>query len=452
MISDTIVAQCTPSGSGAIALLRVSGPDALRVIARCAKLSSFLDLQTVGSHTINHGWVVDAQGSHLDEVLFLVMHAPRTFTGLHVVEITTHNNPFIIESVINRILECGARPAQNGEFTRQAVENGKLDLVKAEAINELIHANSQHQLKQSLEQLKGSFSSWIATLEESLLKISALCEASFEFLEEDMDFSPQMRTMLGNVATKIETIKATFNQQQHLRQGVRIALVGSVNAGKSSLFNALIGKQRAIVTDIAGTTRDVIEAGLYKDGVYLTLIDTAGLRNADDVIEQEGIRRSYNEAQQADIVLLVIDSSRIMTPEELTVYKALLETYQEKIIVINNKADLPTQQEDLASDTIHLSAKDCKGLIELESRIAEKINDLFVGIKSPFLLNKRHFELLTSLEKKLATIKTMLNAPIEYELVAYHLNDALETISQLTGKTITEKMMDTVFKEFCVGK
>jgi len=452
MVTDTIIAQCTPSGSGAIALLRVSGQEALTIVNRCAKLTSSQSLVGAQSHTINHGWIINDRGDHLDEVLFLVMHAPRTFTGFHVVEITTHNNPFIIESVITRIIECGARPAQNGEFTRQAVENGKIDLVQAEAINELIHANSQQQLKQSLEQLEGSFSSWTLIIEKDLLKISALCEASFEFLEEDVDFSDQIRTLLKVILQKIATVKQAFDQQQHLRQGIRIALIGSVNAGKSSLFNALVGKKRAIVTDIAGTTRDVIEAGLYKNGAYWTLIDTAGLRTTDDSIEKEGIKRSHEEAHAADIVLLVIDNSRAMIEEEHTVYKKLLEQYVEKIIIIKNKADLAAEEINFSHDTIMLSTKNNDDIKTLEELIQKKIDLIFTTTHTPFLLNKRHFTLLTGLEHKLFEVQTMLSGNIAYELVAYHLTDALENISQLTGKSITEKMMDTIFKEFCVGK
>lgn len=451
-ITDTIVAHCTPSGPGAIALIRVSGPDAVAIVAQCAQLSSKKSLLSVDTHTIHHGWVVTKEGKLIDEVMFFVMHAPRTFTGQTVVEISTHNNPFIIEAVIELLISSGARPAQRGEFTRQAVESGKLDLVQAEAINELIHANSEQLLQQSLQQLKGSFSHWIVQLETQLLKLIALCEASFEFLEEEIDFKQPIQEALTGIFSNIITIKYSFDQQQQLRNGVRIALIGSVNAGKSSLFNVLIGKNRAIVTDIAGTTRDVIEAGIYKNGVYLTLIDTAGLRQTADIIEQQGIERSYQEAQTADIIILVIDGSRITTEQEIVIYNTLLERHKDKIITIINKVDQPQKHTLIVKDCIKMCAQTKLGIEQLNQAIDSKITKLFAQNSSPFLVNKRHFTLLTSFEQKLKIVESMITDSIEYELVAYHLKDALETLTELTGKSVSEKAMDTVFKEFCVGK
>lgn len=452
MITETIVAQCTPTGPGAIALLRVSGPQALSIVTQCAKLSSKQLIDAASSHTIHHGWITDKNNDNLDEVMFLVMQGPKTFTGHNVVEITCHNNSFIIESIINRIIECGARPAQRGEFTRQAVESGKLDLIRAEAINELIHANSQHQLKLSLEQLSGSFSAWVLKLETALLKLIALCEASFEFIEEEIDFSEQMKSALAQIKSDIERIKKSFDQQQQLRQGIRIALIGSVNAGKSSLFNVLIGKERAIVTNIAGTTRDVIEAGLYKSGTYWTLIDTAGLRQTENIIEQEGIERSLKEAKTADVVLLVVDGSRTLTEQEEIAYKTILNNYGDKIILVQNKSDQSEETKSLFVGALLTSAQTGKGIKELEVLLEKRILKRFTQNSSPFLLNKRHFTTLVSFEQKLEVVKAMLQGQIEYELVAHHLKDALEVLTELTGKTVSEKAMDTVFKEFCVGK
>jgi tRNA modification GTPase len=452
MVTDTIVAQCTPSGPGALALIRISGPDAAFIATQCAKLSSKKALKNVPTHTIHHGWVVDKDGTHLDEVMFFVMHGPRTFTGTNVVEITTHNNPFIIESVIKQIIECGARLAQKGEFSRQAVENGKIDLVQAEAINELIHANSQQLLKQSLQQLEGSFSHFIAELETDIVTLVALCEASFEFLEEDVDFSQQIKTTIAGTLKKINSLKKSFDQQQQLRQGIRIALIGSVNAGKSSLFNALIGKQRAIVTDIAGTTRDVIEAGLYKNGVYWTLIDTAGLRQADNLVEQKGIERSHHEAKTADIVLLICDGSRLMTTEEKKVYQEIVANYKEKIIPIQSKSDLPEKIKSLFSDSFKVNETNKKSIQKLEKALEERIKKQFEKDSSPFLLNKRHFTTLLSFEEQLKNIQKMTTNTIEYELLAYHLKDALESLTELTGKSVNQKVFETVFQSFCVGK
>ncbi len=334
---QTIIAQCTPKGSGAIALLRLSGTNAIDIASKISTLASGKTLTQALSHTVHYGSVIDTNQKVVDKVMFIVMHAPRTFTGQNVVEITTHNNQFLVEEIIAHAINHGARLAQQGEFARRAVLNEKIDLVQAEAINELIHANTQLALKKSLAQLEGSFSHWIESIEQKLIKALALSEASFEFIdEEDLEFNQQINTIITKTLDTIARLKHTFDQQQQIREGIRIAIIGSVNAGKSSLFNALLKKDRAIVTSIAGTTRDVIEAGLYKNNNYWTLIDTAGLRQTENIIEQKGIERSHKEAELADIILLVIDGSRTMTTQEQQVYNELYAAHTDNTNVTKN--------------------------------------------------------------------------------------------------------------------
>jgi len=534
---QTIIAQCTPQGSGAIALLRISGPQALEVASRISILASKQTLTSVPTHTIHYGFILpfdtpafakasnghsgakpdgaasedrrtggeskpihktapkqiiysewaQEQSEKIDNVLFLVMHGPKTFTGEDTVEITCHNNPFIIEKIIELAIAAGARHAHNGEFTRRAVLNNKIDMVQAESINELIHANTQVSLKQAMAQVNGSFSHWIGGLEKNILKALAFCEASFEFLDEEITFDQQIKTFLQETLDTIHQVKLTFDKQQHIRQGIRIAIIGSVNVGKSSIFNALLHQQRAIVTNIAGTTRDVIEAGVYKNGNYWTLIDTAGLRETADIIEQEGITRSFEQAQLADIILLAFDRSRELTSRETEVYAKIIREHEEKIIYVHNKADLPAHASfgdstlagnldplvtNIGQDTrikaIAVSARPETnyinaghtptgqaniGIDKLEQEVESKIQAIFAAVTSPFLLNKRHHHILLALEKDLIHILSFFdNAQIPYELVAYHLNDALAHLSDLTGKTVSEQAMDAIFREFCVGK
>lgn len=450
---QVIIAQCTPKGTGAIALLRLSGSGVRVLVNSFAQLLSGLSLNTVSSHTIHTGYILDADKNPVDQVMFLVMDGPRTFTGEDVIEITCHNNPFIIQAIIDRAITCGARHAQEGEFSKRAFMHGKLDLIQAEAINELIQASHQMTLKQSMAQLKGSLSAWIVELEKKLIKALALSEASFEFLDEEMEFGSDIYPLINQVADSVKTIKQSFDHQQHIRQGIKIALIGSVNAGKSSLFNALLGHNRAIVTNIPGTTRDVIEAGLYKKSSYWTLIDTAGLRTTDDVIEQEGIERSYEQAHQADIILLVIDRSRELTDQEKTIYQTLLERYSSKAITVYNKADLPavTQSFLPAKQVLAVSSQSAQDIRELEQIIETAVENLFITHESPFLLTKRQGSLILALEKKLEGILGLFPNPA-YELLSYHLKDVLELLTELTGKTISEQGMDAVFREFCVGK
>ena len=452
---QAIIAQCTPHGSGAIALLRLSGSNAFEIADIISKLPNKKIISQQPTHTIHYGWVINAEGNHIDQVLFLAMRAPHTFTGDDTVEITCHNNPFIIQNIIQAALKAGARLAQEGEFSRRAVENEKIDIMQAEAINDLIHANTQLALKQSLSQLEGSFTQWIATIEKQLITALAFSEASFEFLdEENMQFNTQIKEIIATVLHTIANLKNTFNQQQQIRNGIRIAIIGSVNAGKSSLFNALLNQERAIVTNIAGTTRDAIEAGLYKNGNYWTIIDTAGLRTTDDVIEQMGIQRSHQEAKTADIILLVFDSSRPLHEAEYAVYQELIDAYSDKIIFIGNKADLPHIQNSLLAHQtcLHISTADKDTIQSVEAAIQSKISSLFDAIASPFLLNQRHYNSLLCLESNLLAISTLLGERTSYELVSFHLQDALSNLSELTGKTISEAGMDAVFREFCVGK
>lgn len=449
---DTIVAQCTPSGSGALAIIRISGPDAIAVVDRCAQLSSQKKIISALTHTIHHGFVIDKNHTKIDEVLFFIMHGPKTFTGENVVEISTHNNPFIIQNVIKELINNGARLAQNGEFTRQAVLNNKMDLIKAEAINELIQANSEQLLKQSLEQMQGTFSSWIISLEKELLQLIGLCEASFEFIEEEINFDDQIIAAINKIKKNIEQLKKSFDQQKQLRQGIKVALIGSVNAGKSSLFNTLLDKKKAIVTNIPGTTRDVIEHGFYKKGTYLTLLDTAGLRETNDAIEKEGIEKSYAEAALADIILLVRDASRAISKEELLIYSDLLTLYKNKIILINNKIDKPILEIELFKNAVAISTLTKDGISKLEVEIDKKIELLLASHESPFLINKRHFNLLLSFETQLLEIEKIIAYQMEYELIVYHLKEAVAVLTELTGKTVSEKALDLVFKDFCVGK
>lgn len=462
---QTIIAQCTPKGSGAVALLRMSGQDTIKIADKISKLASGKKLSDFPSHTIQYGWIVDEQNNHIDQVLFLIMHAPKTFTGQNTIEVTCHNNPFIIEQIIERAITAGARISKNGEFTKRALLNDKIDLIQAEAVNELIHANTAYALKQSLAQVEGSFSKWISTIEKDLVKALAFAQASFEFIdEEDLEFGTHIKTIIQNTLATTDSLKKTFDQQQQIRQGIRIAIIGSVNAGKSSLFNTLLNKDRAIVTNIAGTTRDSIEAGLYNNGNYWTLIDTAGLRQSNDVIEQIGIKRSFEEAQQADIILLVLDQSRTSSDQEYNVYNQLIKKYINKIILIRNKSDLPYtnyKNQHIAEkinkplpikNSITISIKTKENIYLVEHAIQNKIDALFQNIDSPFLLNQRQFNLLLNLEQKLREILPKLNNDIQYELLSYHLNDALTHLSELTGKSISKACMDAVFRNFCVGK
>jgi len=461
---ETIIALCTPRGSGAIALLRLSGDNAIQIADRIAQLSSGQTLASQASHTIHHGFIIElalTSGPEkiIDEVMFLLMRAPKTFTGQNTVEITCHNNQFIIEKIINLAVCAGARSAKPGEFTKRAFLNKKIDLVQAEAIQEVIHAQTELALQKSMAQLHGTLSSVVSTIETELVYLLSFIEASFEFLDEeqrDLDFNKIILDRSHALQKLVGDITSQFSLQQQIKEGVRIAIVGIVNAGKSTLFNALVKQDRAIVTNIEGTTRDSIESGMYKKGNFLLFIDTAGLRSTSDIIEQYGIERSFIQAAKADIVLLVVDATRTLTGIQYQEYEKLVEEYREKIIVVINKIDeakaMPAYEFLADIQTLRVSAHQGTGIEDLERVIEEKIQELFKQLQSPFLLNQRQYQLLAEIDRRLDFIVNGYQGGIHYELVAYQVKELLEKVSELTGKNVTEQMLDTVFGTFCVGK
>lgn len=463
-----IVALATPKGSGAIAMIRLSGFGSVEIIDSCSILSSKKMLVNCDSHTINHGFILDSSKEIIDEVLFMLMRAPKTFTGQDTVEISSHNNPIIIEKIIERLILAGARLAEPGEFTKRAVLEGKIDLLQAEAINEIINAQTQIALKNAMSQLGGNLSSHFMILENNILELIAYCEASFEFLDEeqrDLDFELFVKDRCSTIRKNVEKLSEDFSIQKQIREGVRIALIGSVNAGKSTLFNLLLGKNRAIISPIAGTTRDSIEGSLYKNNIFWTLIDTAGLRQTDELIEKEGIERSWSEAENADVVLIIFDSGRKLDAIEQELYKSVFDKYKTKSIIIANKIDTENSkvncsefekllniENDHLINILKMAAKNSVGLELLESAIEQKINILFSNLNSPFLLNERQVRVLKQIEEKLGKIENMIEIRICYELLVLHFKEILELIGELCGKTLHEKVLDKVFNDFCVGK
>lgn len=461
MNDQPIIALSTPQGSGALALIRISGSGTVELVDKISKLSSKKKLIDAPTHTIHHGTIINPSSSEtIDEVLFFLMRSPRTFTGEDTVEISCHNNPFIVNKIIEQAVMHGAHHAQKGEFTKRAVLNQKIDLLQAEAINDLITAQNETALKKSMSQLRGTLSHHTEKIEAELIALLGNVEASFEFLDEeqrDIGLDNSIRSKLDKLIKRTDFIISDFSQQQHIRRGIRIALVGSTNVGKSTLFNRLVKEQRAIVTNIPGTTRDAIETSCYKEGNFWLFVDTAGLRKTKDEIEQKGIDRSWQEAAQSDIILLVFDSTKRMSEKDAALYEKIQSLYPEKVIMTANKIDslsnkvLAPQPFD-CEKAIPLSAKTSDGVDSLEKEIKSRINQLFSSAQSPFLLNQRQYDIILGLNNKLKHLRKRNNGEIHYEIMAYHLKNLISLVSELTGKTINEQMMDSIFSSFCVGK
>lgn len=444
-MSSTIIAQATPTGSGAIALLRISGPEALNISDKFLFIKN-KKIDDLPTHTV-HFAKAKANNITIDHVMVIIMKAPRTFTGENVVEITSHNNQLIIQALIEEAIKNGAKQALPGEFAQQAVLNEKIDIIQAESINELINAQTPQALKISLQQLEGSLSSKVNNISHKILQALALCESNFEFLEdENISFDEQIKKTLEEVLANIKVIKYSFNLQKQIRQGFRVALLGSVNAGKSSLFNALIEEEKAIVTPIAGTTRDVIESTVILDGQAVTFVDTAGLRETDDYVESIGIKRSLEEAIKSDLILLVRDEAN---PENDIFYKKVEKDFSNKIIFVQTKVDLPNIK--ILENKVAVSSLNNLGIKELKEIVISRIKDLAKTGASSFLINKRQFHDLTEAEIHINNALKNLNNK-NYEIVSIDLNESLQVINQLTGKSIREEAMDLIFRQFCVGK
>jgi tRNA modification GTPase len=455
---DTIAAIATPLGEGGLAVIRISGPQALAVADRCfvSVGESPVRPSAAASHTIHFGHVV--RGAEVvDEVLLSVMRAPRTFTREDVVEITCHGGLLPTKLVLDAVLAIGARLAQPGEFTRRAFLNGRIDLAQAEAVIDLIHSRTELALRAANEQLAGKLSARINQLRDEMLGTLAHIEAHIDFPEEDIapDTREQLGARLEHGVAFMDELLRTANEGQILRRGIRCAIVGRPNAGKSSLLNQLLGRDRAIVSSIPGTTRDTIEETADIRGLPIVFVDTAGLREGRDEIEVEGIRRSRLTLQQAEFILHVLDASEPLTDTD---QRYLAEFAGKKRILVRNKIDLPClgaspDISTLGSHVVSVSCRTGEGIESLKDAIKELV---WSGeIKSEMLevmINSRHHEALgrarTATERTLAALR----AEQSLELVALDLHIAVNAIGEIVGKTTTEDLLDTIFSQFCIGK
>ena len=458
MIDDTIAAIATPLGEGGLAVVRISGPEALAVADK-----SFLPVgknshkpSAAASHTIHYGKVVRG-GKAIDEVLLAVMRAPRTYTCEDTVEITCHGGILPARLVFDTLLENGARPAGPGEFTRRAFLNGRLDLAQAEAVADVIHSRTELALAAANEQLAGQLSKRINELRDEMMKTLAHVEAHIDFPDEDIapDTRAQLLQRLDHGMGFMDRLLQTANEGQILRRGIRAAIVGRPNVGKSSLLNQLLGRDRAIVSPIPGTTRDTIEEMANIRGLPIGLIDTAGLRAARDEIEQEGIRRSHETLTRAEFILHVIDASEPLTDEDQKVFEAFAD---KKRILVRNKIDLPVKLSKLALSGSDLPSVDVcclsgQGIENLKDIIREQVWSGEIGTEMlQVMINSRHQDALMRARGAAQRAAEALRNGVTLELVALDLRIAVSAIGEIVGKTATEDLLDCLFGQFCIGK
>jgi len=452
---DTIAAIATPLGEGGLAVIRISGPHALAVADKAftpvgphaSKPGSAV------SHTIHYGKVM-RDGKRVDEVLCAVMRAPRTFTREDVVEITCHGGVLSTKTVFDTVLECGARPALPGEFTQRAFLNGRLDLAQAEAVADLIHARTELALSAANEQLAGKLSQRINQLRDELMLTLAHIEAHIDFPEEDIapDTHGQLAGRMERGIAFMEELLRTANEGQILRRGIRAAIIGRPNAGKSSLLNQLLGHDRAIVSHIAGTTRDTIEETANVRGIPVVFIDTAGLREAKDELESEGIRRSRESLARAELILHVLDASEPLHAEDERLFA---EFTAKKRIVVRNKVDLPVKLK-LNSDStsaVDVCSKTGVGLEPLRDAIKALVwSGSITAEMAQVTINSRHQDALKRASGSLRLALDALRGNASLEFVALDLRQGIAAVGEIVGKTTTEDLLDAVFSQFCIGK
>lgn len=445
-ISDTIVALASGGGTAAVALIRISGGRAEEI----AGLACGVQLDTVVERRATRAKIRDAEGRTLDDVLLTVFRGSRSFTGEPVVEIACHGGRLVTRRVTERLLDCGARPAGPGEFTQRAFFNGKLDLTQAEAVMDLISAQSDLALRAAHEQLEGGIGRLTAALREDLIGLVAHLEAWIDFPEEDIDpdTGDLFSARIDGVRQGIARLLATAEQGRILREGVRTVICGRPNAGKSSLLNLLLGSERAIVSDEAGTTRDTIEEMIVLDGVPLRLVDTAGLRGEAGGIEREGIRRTLHEAGRADLLLVVRDATLPTSESGVS-----LPEGAGRVVTVLNKCDLGEHPEWAGQPAVRLSCSTGEGLDRLRRAIREALDlgEADWG-EHAVAINTRHRDCLRRADESLETAAVLLESGAALELAALELRAALEALGEISGKIDTEEILGAIFSRFCIGK
>lgn len=454
MINDTIAAIATPHGTGGISVIRISGPESIDVADKIFKSKSGKCLKTVKSHTIHYGFIVDNENI-LDEVLVSVMRAPNTFTRENTVEINCHGGLAVTEAVLNCIIQNGASLASPGEFTKRAFLNGRLDLSQAEAVIDMINSPSTLAMSAAVNQLGGALSSEINNMRDTVLEVLAKINANLDYPEEDVDEYEinDLLTDLVLVKERLESLLATANRGKIIRDGIDTVICGKPNVGKSSVLNLLARDSRAIVTDIAGTTRDVIEERITLGGIVLNVFDTAGIRKTTDKIESLGIDKSKEYINNAELILFVIDASNKITDDDFEIFESIKD---KNVIILFNKTDLITGEIENNfpnTDFINISAKTGEGLSTLSEIIQEKFKLGKISASNSLIItNLRHKEALSGAISSISRAITALGAGTPYDLVSIDISDCASFLGEITGKTVSEEVVDKIFSRFCLGK
>lgn len=452
---DTIVALATAQGIGAIGVIRLSGRQSIDIVNR---LFPSRDLTRAASHTLHVGYLKE-NGKVLDEVVISLFKGPRSYTGEDVIEISGHGSPYVLQQIIQACVNQGARLAKPGEYTQRAFLNGKLDLAQAEAVADLIASNTEASRKTALHNIRGGFSERLSSLRERLIKFSALIELELDFSQEDVEFADrtQLYELLTEVQQTTQQLASSFQLGNVIKNGVSVAIIGKPNAGKSTLLNALLNENRAIVSDIAGTTRDTIEEILNIDGILFRLIDTAGIReHTHDVIESIGMEKALAKMQQADVVIYLFDVNEITTADLQTTVNEF-NNKKLKYVLVGNKADASTDaalRDKFSSipGIIFISARENRHTEVLKEKLVDLVLQGKITTDDTIITNARHFHALQEVLQSLIDIRNGLDNHIPSDLIALDIRRCLHYLGEITGEITTEDQLDYIFSKFCIGK
>ena len=448
---DTICAPATPVGAGAISIIRVSGPETFRIVDAVVEFKKGCASESAG-YSIKYGCIPE-----VDEVLVSIFRTPHSYTGEDSVEISCHASSYIVSRIIELLLAAGARSAEPGEFTRRAFVNGKMDLAQAEAVADVIAAGSEAAHKVAFNQLRGKYSSELKALRDQLVQLASLMELELDFSDEEVEFADRnrLRLLLDETSAHVQRLCDSFRAGNAIKSGVPVAIVGAVNSGKSTLLNALLGEDRAIVSDIPGTTRDTVEEVLTLGGVQFRFIDTAGIREASDTIEKIGIERSLQSLQKAEIVLGVLDGLAPVSEIRKACNEILGKVSpSQTLILLLNKIDAAPRglADELGVPVLDISAKTGVGLDTLRERIAADYASAAVSGDATLVTNLRHFEALSRARNDLSAVRTGLDVGTTTDLLAEDLRSAIRELGSIFGEIAPDEVLGNIFSKFCIGK
>ena len=458
---DNIIALATPSGAGAIAIIRISGKDAIGNVASFFKSMYGKKISEQKSHTILLGHIVDGKQT-LDEVLVSIFKGPNSYTGENVVEISCHGSPYIQQQIIQLFLRNGCRMADAGEFTLRAFLNGKMDLSQAEAVADLIASENAASHQIAIQQMRGGFSNEIKGLREELLNFASLIELELDFAEEDVEFADRnaFKTLVDQIRTVLKRLIDSFAVGNVIKNGIPVAIVGAPNVGKSTLLNALLNEERALVSEIAGTTRDTIEDEISIGGIGFRFIDTAGIRETKDVVEGMGIKRTFEKIEKSQIVIYLIESPKFAVQGEkfiAEIEKLKTKYPQIPLLVIANKTDQLSENElDTISSAIEgvlqISAKTGKGVENLKEKLRELVNTGALRNNETIVTNTRHYNSLLKALEEIDKVQYGIDEELPSDLMAIDVREALYHLGEITGQVTNDELLGNIFSNFCIGK